>query len=274
MFKGLTVVVKGAGDLATGVIARLWRSGFRVVASEIAQPTTVRRTVAFSEAIFAGEVQVEGLRARHVEGREQTEQAWRERVIPIIVDPQAAIVGMLRPEVVVDAIMAKRNLGTSINDAEVVIGLGPGFTAKVDVHAVVETLRGHSLGRVIWEGSAEPDTGVPGEIGGRGIERLLRAPCAGVLHLSGKRIGDQIAQGEAACLIDQTPVPASINGMLRGLLREGLEVHPGMKIGDVDPRGAREHCFSISDKALAIGGGVLEAMLQRLSEQRKLASWA
>jgi xanthine dehydrogenase accessory factor len=260
------VVVKGAGDLATGVIARLWRSGFRVVATEIARPTTVRRTVAFSEAVFTGETVVEGLRARLVAGRESIEQAWRDAVIPILVDPEAAIVRALRPEVVVDAIMAKRNLGTRIDEAPVVIGLGPGFTAQVDVHAVVETQRGHSLGRALWEGSAEPDTGIPGEIGGRSVERLLRAPCAGTLRLADKRIGGRIAAGEAACFVDQTPVPAAIDGMLRGLLHEGLEVREKMKIGDIDPRGAREHCFTISDKALAIGGGVLEAVLQRLHE--------
>lgn len=274
MFQAPVVVVKGAGDLATGVIARLSRAGFRVVATEIAAPTTVRRMVAFSEAVFAREVQVEELRARLVAGRDQIEQAWRESAVPVIVDPEAAIIRTLRPEVVVDAIMAKRNLGTRMDEADVVIGLGPGFTAKVDVHAVVETQRGHYLGRALWEGSAEPDTGVPGEIGGRGIERLLRAPCAGTLRLAGKRIGDRIAAGETACFVDETPVPAAIDGMLRGLLHEGLTVRAGMKIGDVDPRGTREHCFTISEKALAIGGGVLEAAMQRLSQRRRAASGA
>lgn len=274
MFQAPRVVVRGAGDLATGVIARLCRAGFRVVATEIAAPTTVRRTVAFSEAVFDQEVQVEELHARLVADREQIERAWRESVVPVIVDPEADIIRILRPEVVVDAIMAKRNLGTRIDQAEVVIGLGPGFTAQIDAHAVVETQRGHYLGRALWEGSAEPNTGIPGEIGGRGIERLLRAPCAGTLRLAAKRIGDAIALGETACLVDDTPVQAAASGILRGLLREGLPTFAGMKIGDVDPRGAREHCFTISEKALAIGGGVLEAVMQRLSQRRRAASGA
>jgi xanthine dehydrogenase accessory factor len=272
--KAPTVVVKGAGDLATGVIARLCRSGFQVVATEIAQPTTVRRTVALSEAVFAGEVEVEGVRARLADGRQQIEQAWHEGVVPVVIDPQAAIIRSLCPDVVVDAIIAKRNLGTNLTDAEIVVGLGPGFTAGVDVHAVIETQRGHYLGRVLWHGSAEPNTGIPGEIGGRGIERVLRAPGAGVLRHAAKCIGDTVVEGETICFVDQKPVPARISGMLRGLLHEGLEVSAGMKIGDVDPRSAREHCLTISDKALAIGGGVLEAVLNRLNRNRALASWA
>ena len=267
MYEDAVVVIKGAGDLASGVILRLHRAGLRVIATEIEQPTTVRRTVAFSEAIYCGEVEVEGLRARKLNDCNDIPQAWSEGVVPVLVDPWAEIVPRLRPAVVVDAIIAKRNLGTRITDAPVVIGLGPGFEVGVDVHAVVETNRGHHLGRVLWHGCAEPDTGVPGEIAGHGAQRLLRAPSAGLFR--GERaIGDRVEAGEVVGWVDQTPVKAGIAGVLRGLLHDGLRVCQGMKIGDVDPRAAREHCFTVSDKSLAIAGGVLEAALYLLRGQR------
>ncbi len=181
MGENAVIVIKGAGDLASGAILRLHRAGFRLVATEIEQPTTVRRTVAFSEAIYCGEVAVEGVRARKIKDGDEIPQAWSEDVVPVLIDPQSEIVRRLRPAVVVDAIIAKRNLGTRISDAAVVIGLGPGFEAGVDVHAVVETNRGHHLGRVLWHGSAEPNTGTPGEIGGYGQQRLLRAPSRGLV---------------------------------------------------------------------------------------------
>jgi len=265
------VVIKGAGDLASGVILRLHRAGLRVIATEIGQPTTVRRTVAYSEAIYCGEVEVEGLRARKVSDCNDIPQAWSEGVVPVLVDPWAEIVSRFRPAVVVDAIIAKRNLGTRITDAPVVIGLGPGFEVGVDVHAVVETNRGHHLGRALWHGSAEPDTGVPGEIAGHGAQRLLRAPSAGLFR--GERaIGDRVEAGEVVGWVDQTPVKADISGVLRGLLHDGLHVFQGMKIGDVDPRAAREHCFTVSDKSLAIAGGVLEAALYLLRGQHSALS--
>ena len=268
MFEDAVVVIKGAGDLASGVILRLHRAGLRLVVTEIEQPTTVRRTVAFSEAIYCGEVEVEGVRARKIKDCNEIPRAWSEGVVPVLVDPWAEVVPRLRPAAVVDAIIAKRNLGTRISDAAVVIGLGPGFEAGVDVHAVVETNRGHQLGRVLWHGSAEPDTGVPGEIAGHGLQRLLRAPSPGWLR--GERaIGDRVEAGEVVCWVDQTPVKAGIAGVLRGLLHDGLCVYPGMKIGDIDPRAAREHCFTISDKSLAIAGGVLEAVLYLLRGQRR-----
>lgn len=189
------VIVKGAGDLASGVIARLHRAGFAVVATELEQPTTVRRTVAFSEAVYAGEVTIEDVRARRLTNLEEIQQAWNDGVVPVLVDPHWAVVQALRPAVLVDAIMAKRNLGTHLSDASVVIGLGPGFTAGIDVHAVVETNRGHDLGRVLWQGAAEPDTGVPGLIDGHSVHRILRAPVAGVLR-DGKAIGDHVEAGK------------------------------------------------------------------------------
>jgi xanthine dehydrogenase accessory factor len=269
VFENAVVVVKGAGDLASGTILRLHRAGFRLVATEIDQPTTVRRTVAFSEAIYCGEVEIEGVRARKVKDQSEIERAWSEDVVPVLVDPAAEIVPQLRPAVVVDAIIAKHNLGTRISDAPVVIGLGPGFEAGVDVHAVVETNRGHHLGRVLWQGSAEPDTGVPGEIAGQGAQRLLRAPSPG--RLRGERaIGERVEAGEVVCWIDEIPVRAGTTGVLRGMLHDGLSVSPGMKIGDIDPRAAREHCLTVSDKSLAIAGGVLEAMLYLLCGRHRL----
>ena len=268
MCENAVVVIKGAGDLASGVILRLHRAGLRLVATEIEQPTTVRRTVAFSEAIYCGEVEVEGVRARKIKDCNEIPRAWSEDVVPVLVDPWAEIVPRLRPVVVVDAIIAKRNLGTRISDAAVVLGLGPGFEAGVDVHAVVETNRGHHLGRALWHGSAEPDTGVPGEIAGQGPQRLLRAASAGLFR--GERaIGDHVEAGEVVGWVEQTPVRAGIAGVLRGLLHDGLSVYPGMKIGDVDPRAAREHCFTISDKSLAIAGGILEAVFYLLRGQHR-----
>lgn len=256
------VLVKGAGDLATGVIARLSRSGFRVVATETPQPTVIRRTVALAQAVYDDQFSVEDLRARRVSS-DQVDETIREGAIPVLVDPRAEAVLRLHPHVVVDAIIAKRNLGTRITDAPLVIGLGPGFTAGVDCHSVVETNRGHYLGHVIHTGAAEPDTGIPGEIAGHDEERVLRAPAAGIFRpiLS---IGDTVAVGDIVARVDEEPVTTPLAGVLRGLLREGLQVPAGMKIGDVDPRATREHCFTISDKALAIGGGVLEATLAGL----------
>ena len=251
------VLVKGAGDLATGVIARLSRSGFRVVATEIPQPTVIRRTVALAQAVYDGQFAVEELRGRCV-SPDQVDETIRQGAIPVLVDPLAESIGRLRPHVVVDAIVAKRNLGTRITDAPLVIALGPGFTVGVDCHVIVETNRGHYLGRVIHTGAAEPDTGLPGEIAGHGWDRVLRAPAAGIFHpvLS---ISDTVAAGDTVARVDETPIIAPLGGILRGLLREGLQVRAGMKVGDVDPRATRDHCFAISDKALAIGGGVLEA---------------
>lgn len=287
----LIVLIKGAGDLASGVAWRLHRAGFRVVMTETSQPTAIRRAVAFAQAVYDGEVTVEGVTARCLSlepppgGAGETdinaqqpvftlikrvEDLWQQGIIPVLIDPQAQAVPLLRPQVVVDAIMAKRNLGTRISDAPLVIALGPGFTAGVDAHAVVETKRGHTLGRVFWEGSAAPNTGIPGEVGGYGEERVLRAPTAGLFRAC-KAIGDTVTQGETVAFVDNQPVQARLSGVLRGILHTGLAVRPGMKVGDVDPRGIREYCFTISDKALAVAGGVLEAICaywQRRAEAR------
>lgn len=261
--KIVTVVVKGGGDLASGVAWRLWNCGFQVVVTEIPAPTVIRRQVAFATAVWEGETTVDGVRARRVEGVDGIRAAWAEGVLPIVVDPEAAIVRDLRPDVVVDAILAKRNVGTRITDAPLVIGLGPGFTAGEDVHAVIETMRGHTLGRVIWEGQALPNTGIPGEVGGFAEQRVVRAPCAGVFR-GVREIGDMVNEGDIVAYVDAEPVRVRLKGVLRGLLHDGLRVHANMKVGDVDPRAEREHCFTISDKALAIAGGVLEAILHSM----------
>ncbi len=257
------VVVKGAGDLATGVAYRLHQSGFTVVMTEIAQPTVVRRSVSFAQAVFDGTSVVEGIRARLAETPEVALAVTRSGEIAVLVDPDARIVRRLRPAVVVDAILAKCNTGTRLTDAPVVIGLGPGFRAGVDVHAVIETNRGHRLGRVILDGEAEPDTGVPAMVDGHGADRVLRAPADGVF-VGTRPIGDRVVAGSIVGYVGDDPVRSTFAGYLRGIIQSGVRVQMGMKIGDVDPRAAREHCFTISDKALAIGGGVLEAILYLL----------
>lgn len=253
------VVIKGGGDIATGIACRLYRSGFSVVITELPCPTVIRRTVAFAEAVAAGQVAVEGVTARRVVLTE-VDQTLAAGCIPVVVDPAAECVAVLKPQAVVDAIIAKRNTGTKITDAPVVIGVGPGFTAGVDVAAVVETMRGHDLGRVIYQGKAIANTGIPGEISGYTLERLVRAPAAGVFT-GCRRIGDVVAAGEVVGHVNGVPVQTLIAGVLRGLIQSGLTVTKGLKLGDVDPRCKREHCYTISDKARAVGGGVLEALL-------------
>ena len=261
--KHLLVLIKGAGDLGTGVAYRLHRAGFLLVVTELPQPTVIRRAVSLAEAVYEGEVAVESLRARLVQDVQQASQALGSGIVPVLVDPQADITRELRPRVVVDARMAKRNLGTRLDEADLVLGLGPGFVAGQDVHAVIETARGHYLGRVLLTGEAAPDTGVPGSIGGESARRVLYAPANGVFHAL-KRIGDPVAKGDVVAGVDDRPVEAFLPGVLRGILRDGLTVHRGMKVGDIDPRGVRDYCFTVSDKALAVGGGVLEALLHML----------
>lgn len=258
------VLIKGAGDLASGVAARLYRCGFPVVMTELPNPLMVRRTVSFGEAVYEGEVDVEGITARRVDDAASATLALGAGIIPVVVDPRGASLDMLRPAVLVDAIMAKRNTGTTRAQAQLVIALGPGFIAGVDCHAVIETNRGHCLGRVILEGAAEPDTGRPGSIGGKTDERILRAPAAGTVR-GRAEIGDRVVAGQVVASVEGQEVRAGTDGVLRGLVRPGALVRAGEKIGDVDPRAAPEHCYLISDKSLAIAGGVLEAIL-RLGE--------
>lgn len=252
------VIVRGAGDLATGLAYRLQRVGFAVVMTEMVTPTPVRRMVSFAEAVYEGRWVVEGMEAVLVADAEEAVAVTDGDRVAVAIDPSAELVGLLKPLVLVDAILAKRNLGTCISDARAVVALGPGFSAGRDCHAVVETMRGHTLGRVIYDGEALPNTGIPGEVGGFGAERVLRAPGAGVFTAR-RTIGDRVSAGEVIADVDGLPVESAIAGVLRGILRDGLHVTPGFKVGDVDARATREHCFTISDKSLSVAGGVLEA---------------
>lgn len=260
LFERVWVVVRGGGDLASGVIYRLHRAGFPVVVAELATPLLVRRAVSYGEAVYSGQVEIEGIQAQRVSSVEAIQASLLQLVIPVVVDPEGDIIRQLKPAVIIDARMTKVNLGTTINDAPLVIGLGPGFTAGVDCHAVIETNRGHHLGRVIYRGSAEPDTGVPGDIQNQTHSRVLRAPADGHVQPHHVTIGDTIEAGQLIATVGGQAVIAPFKGVLRGLIHEQVQVFAGMKIGDLDPRTKRENCFSISDKSLSIGGGVLEAV--------------
>lgn len=258
MIRGGLVVVRGAGDLATGTILRLVRCGFRVVALESERPSAIRRTVSLSEAVYDGEAEVEGVRAVRCD---RIPGAWKPGdPVALLVDPACRCLEEARPLALVDAILAKRNLGTRMDMAPVVVALGPGFTAGADAHAVIETNRGHDLGRVILRGQAEPNTGVPGLIAGRGGERVIHAPAAGPVRTLCE-IGDTVEAGQAVLTVGGVAAPAAIRGVVRGLIRPGFEADRGLKVADVDPRCAPEHCRTVSDKARAIAGGVLEALL-------------
>lgn len=258
------IVVRGAGDLATGVIARLYRSGLKVVALEVEKPSMIRRTVSLGECVYQGEYEVEGIKSKLVSFDEDVvlnvEKTINLGVIPVVVDPKGEIIELMKPKVVVDAILAKRNLGTRIDMADVVIGLGPGFTAKEDVHAVIETMRGHDLGRVFYEGTAQKDTGIPGLIAGEGINRVVKSPCPGVVK-NIKKIGDKVIKDETIMLVGDTPVGATLSGVIRGIIKDGYEVTERFKIADIDPRDVEKNCYTISDKARSLGGAVLEAIL-------------
>lgn len=262
----MLVCIKGAGDLASGIAVRLHRSRFDIVMTDLPVPTAVRRTVAFSEAIRLGTTAVEDVKAKRAESIEEVRECLAKGIIPVVPDPEAKIIQVLKPEVVVDAVMAKRNTGTRIDDAPLVIGVGPGFTAGVDCHAVVETQRGHNLGRAIWKGSAAPNTGVPGNIGGQTIRRLIKAPADGTFHPE-KNIGDIVKEGDRVANVDGVPVYAQTDGLIRGMLQDGVPVTKGLKSGDVDPRGKVIDYMTVSDKASSIGGGVLEAIMSYAGER-------
>ncbi len=256
----MLALIKGAGDIASGIALRLKSAKFDIVMTDIERPTSIRRTVCFSEAIVNGSAQVEDIKAERANNTDEIYDIISRGNIAVIADEKAECRRIIKPDFVIDAILAKKNLGTAITDAPVVIAAGPGFTAGVDCHAVVETQRGHYLGRVILEGSAAPNTGVPGNIGGYTTERIIRAVKDGIFRpVCG--IGDVVEAGQVVAYVDDEPVKCQIGGVLRGILPKDTPVYKGMKSGDVDPRCKREHCFCVSDKALAVGGGVLEAML-------------
>jgi xanthine dehydrogenase accessory factor len=264
-------VIKGAGDLATGVALCLHHAGFAVAMTEIARPTVVRRTVAFAQAVYESSADVEGTRAVRVDAK-GVEGALAQALVAVVVAGDAAdVLTVVRPTLLVDAIIAKRNLGTRIGDAPAVIGLGPGFVAGLDVHAVIETKRGHDLGRSIFEGSACENTGVPGDIGGYTWQRVVRSPGAGTFR-SVVEIGDLVVAGDVLGHVGELPVRTALDGVVRGLLHTGLVVTEGFKLGDVDPRGDPSRCFTVSDKARAVGGGVLTAACKLLGGVRFEAS--
>jgi len=259
------VALRGGGDLASGVALRLHRAGLRVAISELPQPLTVRRMVSFSEAIYEGETVVEGITARRISDSTDTLRVLRvfaQKQIPVMVDPDFLVLQSLRPTVVIDGRMLKKEPDRGMNQASLVIGLGPGFEAGLNCHAVIETKRGHCMGRVIWQGAAERDSGVPESVAEHGSERVLRAPRGGILDARAE-IGSLVEPGQVVAEVDGQPVVASFAGVLRGLIHTGLPVTQGMKVGDVDPRGDPVVCHLVSDKALAVGGGVLEAILSR-----------
>ena len=264
------ILVRGGGDLATGTIYKLKKCGFPVLILETANPSAIRRNVAFCEAVYQGTQTVEDMTCYLAESLTQAEQFLLEGKLTVLVDPMGESVSKLRPLAVVDAILAKKNLGTNRNMAPITVALGPGFTAGVDVDAVVETMRGHNLGRVLWSGTAAANTGIPGVIGGFGKERVIHCPAKGILR-NVKHITDTVSKGEVVALVETenglVPVEATLDGILRGLIRDGYPVDVGFKMADIDPR-ADEYinCFTISDKARCIAGGVLEAILQRKGE--------
>ena len=256
----MLAVIKGAGDIASGIAVRLHRANFKVVMTEIESPTAIRRTVCFSEAVYKGEAVVENIKAELCDSVTQINHVLSSGNIAVIVDEKATCIRELKPDFVIDAILAKKNLGTDIDDASVVIGIGPGFTAGEDCHAVVETKRGHYLGRVYYEGRAIENTGIPGDINGHSADRIIRSPEYGVFNPI-YDIGDEVKKGEVVACVDSTPIVCNVSGILRGILPKGTHVSTNMKSGDVDPRCEKEHCYTVSDKALAVGGGVLEACL-------------
>ena len=252
------IIVRGAGDISTGTIHRLFRAGFPVLALETDHPSAIRRKVAFSEAVYDGTATVEDLSAVRIGDAGQAEAVLAQGKVPLLVDPAGESIRLLKPEVLVDAILAKKNLGTSMEMAELTIALGPGFEAGRDAQFVIETMRGHDLGRIITSGFALPNTGVPGVIGGYGAERVIHAPAAGVFHML-RDIGSTLAAGETIGAVDGVPVTTKIAGILRGVLRDGCCVTAGFKLADVDPRLEElKNCFTISDKARCIAGSVLE----------------
>lgn len=298
--KNLLIICRGAGDLATGIIHRLHRAGHRVIALETDYPAAIRRQVSFCEAVYDGSAAVEGVTARLVPALADAEtdtetysgindtpaahivsEKWDSSAIeavleagevPLLIDPKGESIALLKPDVVVDAIIAKKNLGTTINMAPLVIGVGPGFTAGQDVHLVIESMRGHNLARIITDGMAQPNTGVPGNIAGFTSERVIHAPAAGYIH-DVRKIGNIVQKGDEIARIypdkesydnalsEYVPVNATITGIIRGLIREGYYFRKGFKIADIDPRESElTNCFTISDKARSIAGSVLEAV--------------
>lgn len=280
--KDKLVIVRGGGDLATGVVQALWRAGFLLLVLEVPDPSAIRRQVALSEAVYDGSATVEDMTARCCKSGRAIEKAWRDHEVPIVIDPQGRSIAELKPWAVVDAILAKKNLGTTRAMASHTIALGPGFTAGVDVDVVIETKRGHNLGRLIYQGDAAPNTGIPGMIAGFGKERVIHSPAAGYFY-GLAAIGDIVEKGQPVGVITQEalpdgvkpavamgiPVPATLTGLLRGMIRSTYPVVSGFKIADIDPRKDElKNCFTISDKARCLGGAVLTALCAMMQQEK------
>ena len=265
----MKVVIRGGGDLATGVAEVLYQSGFKILILDIEKPSSIRRSVCFSEAIYEGVTKVENIICKKVENENEIEKCWNEKIIPIMVDEKGDIIKKIKPDVVVDSIIAKKNLGTTKEMAPITIALGDGFEAGKDVDIVVETMRGHNLGRVITSGRAMKNTGIPGEIKGVSKDRVIYSLANGIFS-SVKKIGDTVQKDEIIGYVGDVEIRGKISGVLRGIIREGYEVTENMKIGDIDPRiEEKNNCFTISDKARSLGGAVLRAIMFRLKEERE-----
>ncbi len=259
----LIITIKSAGELATAVACRLFHANIRkIFMLETPEPVAVRRTVAFCEALRKSQAIVEDIKAVQADSATGIQRAWTDGCIPVLADPDWRFIPQMAPDVVIDAILAKRNLGTRMDEAPLVIALGPGFTAGVDALIVIETNRGHNLGRVILEGAAAPNTGRPGNIAGYTVERVLRAPVSG-LFTSERKLGDLVKRDDHIGNVNGCPIKPAIDGMIRGLIHSGERVPKGMKLGDIDPRSDTAYLDTISDKGRAIGGAVLEAILRR-----------
>lgn len=259
--KNELVIVRGAGDIASGTIVRLFRCGFKVIVLETEYPSAIRRTVSFSDAVYDGKKTVEGVTAEKIGSFDECSSAWERGHVPLLIDPQCRVLDDVTPWVLIDAILAKRNCGITKAMAALTIGLGPGFVAGEDVDVVIETSRGHNLGRIIKTGPAICNTGIPGVIAGVSRERVIHAPCSGTLSII-RDIGSRVKKGETIAQVDDTPVTATINGIVRGMIRDQFQVAKRLKIADIDPRVEElDNCFTISDKARCISGGVLEVIL-------------
>lgn len=262
-----TIIVRGGGDIATGIVHRLFKAGFKVIVLDIEKPLAIRRKVSFCQAIYSGEIIIEGVKGVLSKDINEVYDNLEKGYIPVYIDEEAKIINEIRPLAVVDSILAKRNLGTNRDMAPITIGVGPGFEAGKDVDLVVETNRGHYLGRVIYEGTSIKNTGIPGSIMGYTEERVIRAEGDGIIE-NYFNIGEEIKAGEIICKTGDVEVAAKITGVIRGLLKDGLYVKKGLKIGDIDPRGIIEYTNTISEKARAVGGGVLEAIMYLRKERR------
>jgi xanthine dehydrogenase accessory factor len=269
MKKSNSIMVRGGGDIASGTIHRLHRCGYRVLVVEDEKPTAIRRTVSFSEAVYQGSTSIEGVEAKLIRSLAECPEVWKMGQVAVLVDPQAVSVQEITPLVVVDAILAKKNLGTTLGMAPLTIGLGPGFYGGRDVDVVIETARGHNLGRLIYEGEASANSGIPGEISGYSSDRVIYAKEAGILHAR-VDIGELVTKGEPLAMVAGSTVRAPISGLVRGMIRDNFTVSPGLKICDIDPRlNQVDNCNTISDKARCISGGVLEAIVHFYSEQNQ-----